>query len=190
MVIQAAASEPLWTWLMENLRPVDSDTLRTSTRGFGERFGGVIPPPPSATSTSSSPPLAKAEWHAALSDLLMRLQTNLFYITDECIGIFALACQLEHSCRPNANVSVRFRSTRPAGGAGMAAPTDPTLIISAERGIAAGERVSFNYMADEADGAPISDATPLSVRRQRLEASLGFVCHCCACEEQEAQLAT
>ena len=110
--------------LMDNLRPVPSESLRSSTAGFGARFGSIISAPPAITSADA--------WHDRMTELLMRLQTNLFYIDERTIGIYPLACQLEHSCRPNASVVVG------------ADAVDPVLsIVAGDASIPAGARVSF-----------------------------------------------
>ena len=163
VVIQACASDSLWTWLMDNLRPVPSESLRSSTAGFGARFGSIISAPPAITSADA--------WRDRMTELLMRLQTNLFYIDERTIGIYPLACQLEHSCRPNASVVVG------------ADAVDPVLsIVAGDASIPAGARVSFSYITDGA--LAYADSAPLTVRRQRIMATLGFECRCSACESE------
>lgn len=201
ITIQACASDELWEWLMTKLRPATDDTshpLRVSTASFGMRFGNAIPPPPSnaGVPTSTRKPdepfnhqwfsigdpvggsggaavtsAAREEWHRQLTELLLRLQTNLFYLDDNSIGIFPLACQLEHSCNPNATVE----------GSGI----DGELVVRSGPGrvIGKGERVSFCYMPDGGDD--FGDRVPLRERRARTLSELGFWCRCQKCDADE-----
>ena len=104
-----------------------------------------------------------------------RLQTNLFYIDSQTIGIFPIACQLQHSCRPNAAVVV------------VETAQDATLPVQSLRDIRRGERVAFCYLVDGSAGVPLADQVPLKRRRQLVLDQAGFVCRCEACEAQEAE---
>ena len=173
---------------------------------FGNRFANAIPPPPAKEekkekkekkepdafshewfAIGSSPSgagdattvtaEARAEWESGLTELLLRLQTNLFYLDDTCIGIFPLACQLEHSCRPNATVE-RLNDSA-------------SLVVRSGTGrvIGKGDRVSFCYLVDGADSVgDIADRMPLIERRRRILDEIGFWCRCPACEADEAAL--
>ena len=201
ITIQACASDELMEWLMTKLRPANEDPnhpLRVSTAGFGVRFGNAIPPPPpksDAALVSPADPFshdwfsigtpvgggasgagvvtaqARAAWQEQLTELLLRLQTNLFYLDEITIGIFPLACQLEHSCLPNATVE----------GTGVDGP----LVIRScpQRVIAKGDRVSFCYMPDGGD--TLGNRVPLRERRARTLRELGFWCRCPKCEADE-----
>lgn len=185
IVIQAAASEELFSWLIENLRPMNDDRthpLWESTRGFGQRFANAIPAPPdpkqenNKTANGGGDDMfssswfaipadggAKAAWADRLTELMMRLQTNLFYLQDDCIGIFKVACQLEHACRPNASVLSEGKES---------------LIVRSLRPIDKGERVSFCYLSEY---PALADHMPLSKRRPLMVQQLGFECCCEAC---------
>ena len=70
MVTQACASEPLFEWLLANLRPMSdecSHPLHQSTASFGARFARAIPPPPHGND-ASDPKM----WADRLSALLIR----------------------------------------------------------------------------------------------------------------------
>ena len=141
-----------------------------SVRGSGEsrgasasgkmatRFATVLPPPLIAT--------------ARLAELLVNVQTNLFHAEEgrTCIALYPSAWLLEHACRPNAAVAVD-----PDGGAGG------SIVVVATQPIAAGEAISFSYVADAGcydDG----ELRPTAERRAEIEAQCGFVCRCAACE--------
>ena len=201
LVLQACASDELWEWMMTNLRPCTEDPrhkIYVSTSGFGQRFAGAIPAPPPKTATAAAPkaepgtfssdwfslgagsPEAareaqrrKEEWAHQLTDLLIRLQTNLFYIDETTIGIFKTPCQLEHSCHHNATVSS-------VGGDSLKA----TLVVRAADHIRRGERVSFCYLSDQGE-APLAVTYPLAQRRELIENQLGFVCRCSECRREE-----
>ena len=173
MVTQACASEPLFEWLLANLRPMSDDCshpLHQSTANFGARFARAIPPPPHGND-ASDPKM----WADRLSALLLRLQTNLFYIDSQTIGIFPIACQLQHSCRPNAAVVM------------VGTAQDAKLAVQSLQDIRRGERVAFCYLVDGPAGVPLADQVPLKRRRQLVLDQAGFVCRCEACEAQEAQ---
>ena len=104
----------------------------------------------------------------------MRLQTNLFYLDKYTIGIFKTACQLEHSCRPNAIVQ------------SVGSVQDATLAVRSLCPISRGERVSFCYLSDHGHTMPLADELKLAVRRPLLHQQLGFVCQCAACVAEEA----
>lgn len=170
LVIQAAANVSLKAWLLGHLRPagdgaVASNRAAACTSGMPGATTG-----PHGESTLSYArlfarfvPLDVSE----LNHLLLVLQTNLFTI-DECsIGIYASACLIEHSCRPNARVSV-------AGPGAL-------LSVHATRRIAVSESVSFSYI-DEEDWLA---RAPAQQRRARLHRELGFYCQCSACRLEE-----
>ena len=72
--------------------------------------------------------------------------------------------------RPNAAVAVD-----PDGGAGG------SIVVVATQPIAAGEAISFSYVADSGcydDG----ELRPTAERWAEIEAQCGFVCRCAACE--------
>ncbi len=92
-----------------------------NTASFGKRFAAAIPPPPdeppaaartvagtgagfsaqhfsselfgSAAPNPAAAPERLARWERELTNLLMLLQTNLFYIDETMIGIFPIACR-------------------------------------------------------------------------------------------------
>ena len=84
---------------------------------------------------------------------------------------------LEHACRPNAAVAVD-----PAGTAvGIDGGAGGSIVVVATQPIAAGEAISFSYVADSGcydDG----ELRPTAERRAEIEAQCGFVCRCAACE--------
>jgi len=154
LVIQAAGNAPLREWLLSYLRPADvssdgSDPHAASTLGFARLFARVVP-------------LEVPELHS----LLLVLQTNLFTIDHHSIAIYAAACLLEHSCRPNAQVTLAQQSA--------------ALSVRATRPIAAGEPLSFAYL----DEAWLTTA-PVAQRRQRMRDELGFLCRCVTCVDEE-----
>ena len=109
---------------------------------------------------------------ARLARLLVNVQTNLFHAEEgrTCIALYPSAWLLEHACRPNAAVAVD-----PDGGAGG------SIVVVATQPIAAGEAISFSYVADSGcydDG----ELRPTAERRAEIEAQCGFVCRCAACE--------
>jgi hypothetical protein len=196
IVIQACADETLWFRLRHELRPSCEDTthpLRKSTAEFGSRFANVIAPPPPKTPAScgdarfssswftlpvpsqdnaTTSAAARRAWETELTELLLRLQTNLFYLDETMIGIFPMACQLEHACRPNSAVYIQ------------SAESATLAVRTLSQPIRKGERVSFCYLVDDGDqdGTCIADRVPTRIRRQRIEQELGFVCHCGACD--------
>ena len=170
VVIQAVACPSLWRSLMSGLRPAalfdDAEhPVARSTAQFACDFAERLP------SVSAS----------NLGALLLRLQTNLFYLDALTIGLFSTACQLEHSCVPNACVRA-------------CAGTDPRITIRACAEIAAGDAVSFSYIsgmhrygivpADRAAGSGL-DGLTFQERRARLRDECGFVCRCAACCDEE-----
>ena len=77
IVIQAAASGELFSWLIENLRPMNDDRthpLWESTRGFGQRFANAIPAPPdpkqenNKTANGGSDDMFSSSWFAIPAD--------------------------------------------------------------------------------------------------------------------------
>ena len=174
VVIQAAASPALWQWLSSHLRPgfdlIDdaAHAVVRSTRAFAREFAERLPPP------AGTP---RDAWLDELAALLLRLQTNLFYLDESTIGIFALACQLEHACRPNAAVVAR-------GGAA------PRLLLRALTPIRAGDAVSFCYLSadnlrDAGSARMELGGAPVGERRARILKELGFFCRCAACAAEE-----
>jgi hypothetical protein len=104
-----------------------------------------------------------------------RLQTNLFYLEERTIGIFPLACQLEHACRPNANVTTD--------------PTAHSLCVTTTKPVRAGERVTFCYIGENIpDGMELADMWPFTKRRKHLLEQVGFECHCATCAADAATL--
>ena len=89
--------------------------------------------------------------------------TQLFYASPHAIGIFPRTALLEHSCRPNAAVSIT---------------TDFVLVLTALEGIEQGDAVSFNYAVGLPQGATAAE------RRRHILAELGFTCCCDACCEE------
>ena len=196
IVIQASAHEPLFEWLLDHLRPSEfTDGSHpehphwVSTRGFGDKFSKAIPPPPESPDelrdahrfaqqwsplmphTSAADKRRLSAWGERMTKLLANLQTNLFYLDQNTIGMYRDACQLQHSCRPNACVQ------------GM---TDGALIVRSLRPLRKGERVSFCYMNDgPVENVALCEQMPLETRRKMLEDSAGFICRCEVCEEEE-----
>lgn len=184
MVIQACASQPLLEWLLTRLRPMSEDPLHPlvqATAGFGERFAMAISPPLETADERrderqylqrwiAHERLAPADrarferWAATLTRLLANLQTNLFYLDDKTIGMYRDACQLQHSCRPNASVT---------------SSGDASLVVRALRAIRKGEGVSFCYLSDH--GPMLCEQLSLPRRRQLLEEQAGFFCQCEVC---------
>ena len=171
IAIQAVADDELQNWIVTMLRgPADDGAwaepqggggghpLAASTRKMATRFATVLPPPLIPT--------------ARLAELLVNVQTNLFHAEEgrTCIALYPSAWLLEHACRPNAAVAVD-----PDGGAGG------SIVVVATQPIAAGEAISFSYVADSGcydDG----ELRPTAERRAEIEAQCGFVCRCAACE--------
>jgi hypothetical protein len=158
-------------WLLGHLRPAGhAATDRAAAGGLGVPGDGEAAAGPHGETTLSYArlfaryvPLEIPE----LNSLLLVLQTNFFTVNEFSIGIYARACLIEHSCRPNARVSV-------AGPTAM-------LSVHATRRIAAGEAVSFSYIDDE--GWLIKAL--VGQRRARLHRELGFHCCCPACRSEE-----
>ncbi|KAL1523438.1 hypothetical protein AB1Y20_018378 [Prymnesium parvum] len=185
LVIQACASGALRAWLLEALRPSkacpppspppsrsraeESDPHVKDTRAFAERFAMVLPDPNGRAEESTG--RASQEWRDELFRLLMRLQTNLFYLDDTTIGIYPSAWLCEHACRPNARLSVDDVGT---------------LRLVACRAIAAGAPIAFSY-ADATSSSPGHELADddYEERRQRISQELGFTCCCDACVEDE-----
>lgn len=153
LVIQAAADPPLLLWLLRHLRPAvasaELDPHAASTLSYSRLFAKYVP-------------LAEAQ----IESLLRVLQTNLFGIDELAIGIFEAACLIEHSCRPNARVTVE--------------PESGHLFVHSARPVAAGEALSFAYLDEEW----LVTAAP-GERRARLHAELGFRCGCNMCVAEE-----
>ena len=201
ITIQACASDELWEWLMTKLRPATDDTshpLRVSTASFGMRFGNAIPPPPSnagvPTSTRKPDEPFNHQWFsigdpvggsggAAVTsaarrgmasptdELLLRLQTNLFYLDDNSIGIFPLACQLEHSCNPNATVE----------GSGI----DGELVVRSGPGRVIGKGNACRSTTCPMAATILEIACRRGHRRARTLSELGFWCRCQKCDADE-----
>ena len=198
IAIQAAADLELLEWLLAALRPPHSagddaasfGEVLKSTRDFADRFAVVIPEPAGwhevrrralggaatggrargRTASSADGP-APCGWAGGLTELLLRLQTNLFYIEADAIGIFPTAWLYEHACRPNARLDC---------------DVDGTLTLVAQSSIGAGEPVTFSYSSLVADGRG-GAATDVFERRRHLRRQLGFHCRCAACAEDEVQ---
>jgi hypothetical protein len=93
VTIQAAVDGELRVWLLSALRPpaevVDpASPSERSTRAFARRFAQVMPLPPTAINGGDGGDggelgAAAEAWRETLYRLLMRLQTNLFYV-DKC----------------------------------------------------------------------------------------------------------
>ena len=167
IAIQAVADDELQSWILTMLRgPADDGAwaepqggggghpLAASTRKMATRFATVLPPPLIPT--------------ARLAELLVNVQTNLFHAEEAYVHLSVGVAQ--HACRPNAAVTVD-----PDGGAGG------SIVVIATQPIAAGEAISFSYVADSGcydDG----ELRPTAERRAKIEAQCGFVCRCAACE--------
>jgi hypothetical protein len=175
LVIQAAAIPSIKAWLLAHLRPA-GDGASTSGRPAAVGGGGG-----GASGSADAGPLGESTLPFArlfarlvpldvseLNALLLVLQTNLFTVNAHSIGIYASACLIEHSCQPNARVSV--------------AGPDAILSVHATRPIAVGESVSFSYIDEEGWAARAT----VEQRRERLHRELGFVCQCSACRSEES----
>ena len=165
LAIQAAAEQSLFDWLVGSLRgPTEDadDPVQATTEGFAKKFAACLPAPPGWG-------LNEAQWVQQLCALLLRLQTNLFYVTDTCIGIFPSTWLLEHSCAPNAEV--------------RKGPRDPSsLAVRALKPIRSGEVVTFCYCEQ------IATEPSVERRRPAIQKELGFYCRCARCEEEAAAL--
>ena len=171
LTIQAAADEALLDWLLTALRPSKetpdpADPLVISTMGFASKFCETMLPPP-----RYARPNEPSQWTLAVFKLLLRLQTNLFYLDTTTIGIYPSAWLFEHCCAPNAKV------TNDASG---------TLRLTALRPIVRDERVTFCY-CDLEPGQLDLLHKELDVRRARLAKELGFLCRCAACAAEGAE---
>ena len=177
VVIQACARPQLWHWLMKNLDPCfdatdDDEVVVRSTRAFARDFAERLAAPAGVQAGS------EAAWQAQLVALLLRLQANLFYLDSHTIGFFQTAHRLEHACQPNAAVVIVARLGR--------------LRVRALSPVAAGDAVSFNYLAGGLRHGGATTATKLSElrfdeRRKALKACAGFVCRCAACVAEERE---
>jgi hypothetical protein len=170
LTVQAAADEELFEWLLTALRPSKerpdpADPLVISTMSFASRFCETMLPP-----RRYSPPGDPAHWTLAVFKLLLRLQTNLFYLDTTTVGLYPSAWLVEHCCAPNAKVS------NDASG---------TLRLTALRPIERDDRLTFCY-CDLDPGRLDLLHEELDVRRARLVKELGFYCHCAACAAEGA----
>ena len=171
IAIQAVADDELQTWILTMLRgPADDGAWAEPQGGGGETpIGGEHAQDGDALRDGAA---AAADPYARLAQLLVNVQTNLFHAEEgrTCIALYPSAWLLEHACRPNAAVAVD-----PDGGAGG------SIVVVATQPIAAGEAISFSYVADSGcydDG----ELRPTAERRAEIEAQCGFVCRCAACE--------
>ena len=120
ITIQAAADRALFDWLLAALRPPRAaggsasdqiheqvhEQILESTRSFAEKFAVVIPEPPewslvvgAAGGNSGHGGHGGKGWTSKLAELLLRLQTNLFYLEPTAIGIYPSSWLYEHACR-------------------------------------------------------------------------------------------
>ena len=170
LVLQTSADPTLQDRLSRALRPASqldeakvSSTLALATKFSRLMRGLSLEAPPLETAGSEE---------QETFDLLLRLQTNLFYASHRCIGIFPTTALLEHSCRPNAMVSLEHE---------LETSGDCTLVVTALEGIQRGEPVCFGYDVRLPPGAGVAE------RRQHILQELGFLCRCAACQAEAGE---
>lgn len=170
LVLQANADPTLQDKLFRALRPASQlDAAKvSSTRALASKFSRLM----RGLSLEAAIETAGDETTHDTFDLLLRLQTNLFDASSCCIGIFPTTALLEHSCRPNAMVSLEHE---------LEASGDCTLVVTALEGIRRGEPVCFGYDVRLPPGAGVAE------RREHIVRELGFVCRCVACQAEAGE---
>ena len=170
LALQASA-DPTLRDRLSLLRPASQldEAKVNSTLALASRFSRLV-----RGLSLEAPPLETAsreeqEATRGMFDLLLRLQTNLFYAHQRCLGIFPTTALLEHSCRPNAMVSLEH---------GLDASGECTLVVTALEAIRRGEPVCFGYDVRLPPGAGVTE------RRQHILRELGFLCRCAACKAE------
>ena len=143
------------------------------------RTGAILP-----ASASAEERAQHVQW---LTNILMRFHSNQFTLANGAAAddtalaasaVFAFTSRINHSCAPSVTMTPKLQYLQRRGVSCSPEQAGGVILCCAQRALAAGDRLTFNYGPKELESWDVHR------RRQYLTEKLNFVCGCERCVKE------